>query len=249
MKIIVCKDYNEASQKAAALVIRAMVINPKLKLGLATGSSPIGLYENLISAYKKDIISFEEVTTFNLDEYVGIDRLHPQSYYSFMFENLFKHVDIKEENINIPNNDINKIDDLAAEYDKKLLGNQRDLQILGIGKNGHIGFNEPGTNLNKETFIVELDEQTRNDNSRFFGSLEAVPKFAITMGIKNIMYSKKIILIASGKNKADVINKAINDEITEELPASILQLHPDLTLVIDEDAASMIDNLDFLNRL
>ena len=249
MKIIVCKDYTEASQKAAALVIRAMVINPELKLGLATGSSPIGLYENLINAYKKDIISFEEVTTFNLDEYVGIDRLHPQSYYSFMFENLFKHVDIKEENINIPNNDINKIDDLAAEYDKKLLGNQRDLQILGIGKNGHIGFNEPGTNLNKETFIVELDEQTRNDNSRFFGSLEAVPKFAITMGIKNIMYSKKIILIASGKNKADVINKAINDEITEELPASILQLHPDLTLVIDEDAASMIDNLDFLNRL
>jgi glucosamine-6-phosphate deaminase len=249
MKIIVCKDYNEVSQKAAALVIRAMVINPELKLGLATGSSPIGLYENLINAYKKDIISFEEVTTFNLDEYVGIDRLHPQSYYSFMFENLFKHVDIKEENINIPNNDINKIDDLAAEYDKKLLGNQRDLQILGIGKNGHIGFNEPGTNLNKETFIVELDEQTRNDNSRFFGSLEAVPKFAITMGIKNIMYSKKIILIASGKNKADVINKAINDEITEELPASILQLHPDLTLVIDEDAASMIDNLDFLNRL
>lgn len=249
MKIIVCKDYNEVSQKAAALVIRALVINPKLKLGLATGSSPIGLYKNLIDAYKKDIISFEDVITFNLDEYVGIDRLHPQSYYSFMYENLFKHVDVKEKNINIPNNDINKIDDLAAEYDKKLLGNQRDLQILGIGKNGHIGFNEPGTNLSMETFIVELDEQTRSDNSRFFGSLEAVPKFAITMGIKNIMYSKKIILIASGKSKANVINKAINDEITEELPASILQLHPDLTLVIDEDAASMIENLDFLNKL
>ena len=249
MKIIVCKDYNEVSQKAAALVIRAMVINPELKLGLATGSSPIGLYKNLIDAYKKDIISFEDVTTFNLDEYVGIDRLHPQSYYSFMFENLFKHVDVKEENINIPNNDIDKIDSLAAEYDKKLLGNQRDLQILGIGKNGHIGFNEPGTDYGKETFIVELDEQTRLDNSRFFGSVEDVPKFAITMGIKNIMYSKKIVLIASGKSKAEVINKAINDEITEELPASILQLHPDLTVVIDEDAASMIDNLEFLNRL
>jgi len=249
MKVIVCKDYEEVSQKAAALVIRAMVINPELNLGLATGSSPIGLYKNLIEAYKKDIISFKDVNTYNLDEYVGIERSHPQSYYSFMNENLFKDVDINPNNIHIPNNDLSRVDKLADEYDKKMLGNQRDIQILGIGKNGHIGFNEPGTPLDNETFIVELNESTRRDNSRFFGSLEDVPKYAITMGIKNIMYAKKIILIASGKAKAKVINQAINEDITEEIPASILQLHPDLTLVIDEEAASEIKNLEFLNQL
>ncbi len=249
MKIIVCKDYDELSQKAAAIVIKEMIINPKMNLGLATGSTPLGLYKNLIEAYEKELISFKEVSTFNLDEYVGIDRTHPQSYYSFMYENLFKYVDIKEENIHIPNNDISRLNELPAEYDKKLLGNQRDIQILGIGKNGHIGFNEPGASLSNETFITKLNEQTRIDNSRFFGSLEEVPKYAITMGIKNIMYAKKIIMIASGKRKAKVINEAVNGPITTAVPASILQLHPDLTLIIDEDAASEIKNLEFLKQL
>ncbi len=249
MKIIVCKDYDELSQKAAAIVIKEMIVNPKMNLGLATGSTPLGLYKNLIDAYEKELISFKEVSTFNLDEYVGIDRTHPQSYYSFMYENLFKYVDIKEENIHIPNNDISRLNELPAEYDKKLLGNQRDIQILGIGKNGHIGFNEPGASLSNETFITKLNEQTRIDNSRFFGSLEEVPKYAITMGIKNIMYAKKIIMIASGKRKAKVINEAVNGPITTAVPASILQLHPDLTLIIDKDAASEIKNLDFLQQL
>ncbi len=249
MKIIVCKDYEEVSKKAASIVIKEMMLNDELKIGLATGSSPIGLYKNLIEAYNNHLISFKHVTTFNLDEYVGIDRLHPQSYYSFMNENLFKYVDIDKENINIPNNDISKLDSLADEYDARLLGNQRDIQLLGIGKNGHIGFNEPGTTLSSETFITELSEQTRIDNSRFFGSLEEVPKYAITMGIKNIMYAKKVLLIASGKSKAKVINKAINEDITKEIPASILQLHPDLTVVLDEEAACEIKNLDYLNRI
>lgn len=249
MRIIVCKDYDDLSQKAAAIVIKELIINPKMNIGLATGSTPLGLYKNLIDAYKKELISFKDVSTFNLDEYVGIDRTHPQSYYSFMFENLFKYVDIKEKNIHIPNNDISRLDELPLEYDEKLLGNQRDIQILGIGKNGHIGFNEPGASLSNETFITELNEQTRIDNSRFFGSLEEVPKYAITMGIKNIMYAKKIIMIASGKRKAKVINEAVNGPITTAVPASILQLHPDLTLIVDEDAASEIKNLDFLNRL
>jgi len=247
MKIIVCKDYNEVSKEAARLIIKEMIINDELKLGLATGFSPIGLYKNLIEAHKKNIISFKNVTTFNLDEYVGIDRSHPQSYYSFMHENLFKHVDIDEKNINIPDNDISKINELAAEYDNRLLGNQRDIQILGIGKNGHIGFNEPGTSLNSETFIIELDIQTREDNSRFFNSIEEVPKFAITMGIKNIMYAKKIIMIATGIEKAEILNKAINGEISKDIPASILQLHPDLTIILDIDAACKIENIDFLN--
>lgn len=151
MEIIICKDYKEVSEKAALHVIKEIILNPKLKIGLATGSTPIGLYENLIEAYKKHIISFKDVTTYNLDEYVGIDRTHPQSYYSFMYEHLFKDIDINEFNINIPDNDLTKIGELAGNYNRRLYGNQLDLQILGIGSNGHIGFNEPGTPLSNET--------------------------------------------------------------------------------------------------
>lgn len=241
MEIIVCKNYEEASEVAASMVIKALIVNPKMNIGLATGSSPIGLYKNLIEAYEMKIISFKDVTTFNLDEYVGIDRTHPQSYYSFMNENLFKHIDINRDNINIPDNDINRLDKLSCEYDERLLGNQRDLQILGIGSNAHIGFNEPGTPLSNETFIVELDDQTREDNSRFFGSKEKVPKYAITMGIKNIMYAKKIVLIACGAHKADAIHDMVNGDINKQIPASILQLHPDVTLILDEEAASKLE--------
>jgi glucosamine-6-phosphate deaminase len=242
MNIIICKDYEEVSKKSASLLIKEMMLNKKLKLGLATGSTPIGMYKNLIKAYDTGLISFENVTTFNLDEYVGIDRLHPQSYYHYMFEQLFKYINIQKENINIPNNDVSQLDDLAMNYENILQENQRDIQILGIGKNGHIGFNEPGTSFGSETFIVELDDQTRIDNSRFFSCLEEVPKYAITMGIKDIMYSKKIVLIAAGKEKAYIINKAINGELTNDIPASILQLHPDVTIMLDEEAASELDN-------
>jgi glucosamine-6-phosphate deaminase len=188
MRIYKYKDYEEVSKAAANFVIREIIKKPNMILGLATGTSPIGLYQNLIKAYENDIISFKEVKTFNLDEYVGIDKFHPQSYYSFMHHYLFEHIDILPENINIPANDESNVEELAEEYNKKLFGNQRDLQILGIGKNGHIGFNEPGSQLGGQTFIVKLDEQTRVDNSRFFDSLEEVPKLAITMGIRNIMY-------------------------------------------------------------
>jgi glucosamine-6-phosphate deaminase len=240
MKIIICKDYDEVSKKAASVVIKEINKNPGLKIGLATGSSPIGLYRNLIEAYQSNKISFKNVVSYNLDEYIGIDRSHPQSYYAFMYENLFKHIDIKDENVHIPDNDINRIDHLAEDYNKVLHDNQLDVQILGIGTNGHIGFNEPGTPLGNETFIVTLDEQTRLDNSRFFDSIDEVPKYAITMGIKNIMYSKKIVLIASGKEKASVIHKMIKGKVTKNLPASILQLHPDCTVIIDENAASQL---------
>lgn len=240
MKIIICKDYDEVSKKAASIVIKEINKNPELKIGLATGSSPIGLYKNLIEAYQSNKISFKNVVSYNLDEYIGIDRSHPQSYYAFMYENLFKHIDIQDENVHIPDNDINRIDHLAEDYNKVLHDNQLDVQILGIGTNGHIGFNEPGTPLGNETFIVTLDEQTRLDNSRFFDSIDEVPKYAITMGIKNIMYSKKIVLIASGKEKASVIQKMIKGKVTKNLPASILQLHPDCTVIIDENAASLL---------
>lgn len=230
MEIFKYKDYDEVSKAAAAVVIREIILKPNCILGLATGTSPIGLYKNLIDAYKNFIISFKDVKTFNLDEYVGIPQSHPQSYYSFMHKHLFDEVDILESNINIPSNDMVNKEKLAEDYNEKMFGNQRDLQLLGIGNNGHIGFNEPGTEMGNQTFIVELDDQTRIDNSRFFNSLEEVPTHAITMGIKNIMFSKKILLIASGESKADAIYKMVYGKVDEEVPASILQLHPNVTI-------------------
>ncbi len=240
MNIIVCRDYQAVSDQAADKVITLLQKNPHAKLGLATGSSPIGLYDRLIKAYQSKQITFKDVMTFNLDEYVGIPRTHAQSYYSFMNEHLFKHVDIDPAHIHIPDNDLNRIDEIAKEYNRLLKKNPLDLQVLGIGSNGHIGFNEPGTPLGNETFVVHLDERTRKDNSRFFGSIDEVPKYAITMGIKNIMRAKELVLIASGKEKAEVVYQMINGEVTADLPASILQLHPNCTIILDEPAASKI---------
>lgn len=240
MKIIKLKDYEEVSQKASELVIEQIQKKPNAVLGLATGSTPIRLYEKLIDAYERKEISFSDVVSYNLDEYIGIDRTHPQSYYQYMHQHLFSKVDMKEDHIHIPNNDINQLEDNAKLYNKALKKTSIDLQILGIGSNGHIGFNEPGTPLGNETFIVELDEQTRKDNMRFFSSLEEVPKYAITMGIKNIMKSKRIILMASGKEKADAVYQMINGNVTESLPASVLQLHPNVIVLVDELAGSKI---------
>ena len=240
MKLIIVKDYQEVSKKAAEIVIDLLKENTAAKLGLATGSSPIGLYQNLIKAYQDKEISFKDVTTFNLDEYVGIPRDHEQSYFSFMNNNLFNHIDINMDMVHLPDNDLNRINSIAKEYNQLLKKNIIDLQILGIGSNGHIGFNEPGTPFTNETFIVNLDEQTRQDNSRFFESLDAVPKQAITMGIKNIMRAKHLLLVASGKGKSQAIYNMIYGEITEDFPASVLQLHPHCTVIIDEDAGELL---------
>lgn len=241
MEIFKYKNYDEASKAAANIVIREIIKKPNMILGLATGTSPIGLYENLIEAYKDDIISFKQVKTYNLDEYVGIDKDHPQSYHYFMHHYLFDHIDIRPENIHIPANNSENAEEMAEAYNRKLFGNQRDLQILGIGKNGHIGFNEPGSGLGRQTFKVKLDQQTRKDNSRFFESIDDVPEYAITMGIKNIMYAKKILLIALGESKADAVYKMAYGEVSEDFPASILQLHPDITVIVDEAAASKLN--------
>ncbi|MDY0294645.1 MAG: glucosamine-6-phosphate deaminase [Acholeplasmataceae bacterium] len=240
MELIIAKNYDEISDKASEIFIELIKRNPEAKLGLATGSSPLGLYQRLIQAYNKHEISFKQITTFNLDEYVGISRNHPQSYFSFMNENLFKHIDIDLDHVHLPDNDLSKIDTIAKDYNKLLRKNPIDLQVLGIGSNGHIGFNEPGTPLGNETFVVELDEQTRNDNSRFFGHVDLVPTHAITMGIKNIMRAKHIILIASGKEKSDAIYQMLYGEVTTDLPASVLQLHPNCTVIIDEEAARLL---------
>lgn len=240
MKIIKCKDYNEVSQRASEILVEQLKQKSNSVLGLATGSTPIGLYQKLIEAYEQNQISFKNVISYNLDEYIGIDRNHPQSYYQYMYKNLFSKVDMKDEHIHIPNNDISRIDEQAEAYNKDLRKHAIDIQILGIGSNGHIGFNEPGTPFGNETFIVELDEQTRKDNMRFFNSIDEVPKYAITMGIKNIMRSKQIVLMASGKEKAEAIYKMMYGEVTEELPASILQLHPNVVVIVDQQAGSKI---------
>jgi glucosamine-6-phosphate deaminase len=240
MKIIKCSNYNEMSEKAGEIFVNHINANPNICLGLATGSTPVGLYKALIKSYEEKNVSFKHVTSFNLDEYVGIDQKHPQSYYQYMIKNLFNHVDMDKKNIHLPKNDLNELEKNVALYNKALNNHKIDLQILGIGQNGHIGFNEPGTSFDQETFVVSLDDDTRVANQRFFDSLEDVPKQAITMGIKNIMQSKEIVLMASGENKAEAIKAMISGPVTENCPASILQLHPNVTVLVDEEAGSLI---------
>ncbi len=233
-------ENKEALNRAAAKYF-IEVINDKKKpvLGLATGSSPIGMYEKLIESYQKGLIDFSNVVTYNLDEYCGLDKNHEQSYYSFMHNNLFSHVNIKEENINIPSGEGNddELQKACDDYNLKLRENEIDIQILGIGSNGHIAFNEPGTPFGTKTHCVELDQNTREDNARFFNSIDEVPKHAITMGLANIMKSKQIILIATGANKADAVRRMIQGDVTEQMPASILQFHPNVVVLTDREAA------------
>ena len=240
MKVIKCKNYEEVSRVAADILIELLKEKPNCTLGLATGSSPIGLYLNLIKAYNEKEISFKDVKTYNLDEYCGIDRNHSQSYYTFMHENLFNHVDIKEENVHLPFAEKDRMEECCQEYSNMLNSVTIDLQVLGIGANGHIGFNEPGTSFDQETFIVKLTEKTREDNKRFFNSIDEVPTHAITMGIKNIMNAKKIVLIATGKGKAQAIKALVDGKPDVNCPASSLQLHPDAVIIIDEEAASLL---------
>ena len=239
MKIIKVKDYQAMSDVASDIFIDLITKNPKAILGLATGSTPVGLYKNLIAAVKNKSISFKGIVTFNLDEYVGIPRSHSQSYFTFMNEQLFNHIDINKENTHVPNSE-NEPEKECQEYHDMLMKNRVDLQVLGIGSNGHIAFNEPGTSFDSVTQIVKLTENTRNDNKRFFASLEEVPTHSITMGIKDIMNAKKIVLLASGKNKAKAIFDTIKGPVTEKVPASILQKHKDVVIIIDEEAASLL---------
>jgi glucosamine-6-phosphate deaminase len=240
MKIIVTENYEEMSQKAAEIIIDVIKNNPNAVLGLATGSSPIGTYRNMINDHKENGTSYKNVSTVNLDEYVSLNKDHDQSYAYFMRKNLFDELDIDQTNTNLP---CGVAPDLAKECDRynavleKLVP---DVQVLGIGSNGHIGFNEPGTPFDSVTHVVDLTESTIKDNSRLFASIDEVPKQALSMGIKNIMQAKTILMVASGKNKAEAVKGMVNGEITPNLPASVLQLHPFVTLVCDKDAASLL---------
>lgn len=232
MEIIKVNSYEEMSQKASEILQKQLLEKQNSVLGLATGSTPIGLYEHLIELNKEGKISFKDVVTFNLDEYVGLERTHNQSYYYFMQEQLFKHVDIKEENIHIPSGVAEDLEAECKRYEEQLkaLG-PVDLQILGVGVNGHIGFNEPGTDFSSRTHIVELDQSTREANARFFNNIDEVPTHAITMGIQSIMDSKKILLLAFGESKKDAIERLLSGEVTEDLPVSVLNKHSNVTVI------------------
>lgn len=241
MEIKVFENYDELSKSAAKVIINQIQKKGNSVLGLATGSSPIGLYQELIKDHKENKTSYKDVITFNLDEYYGITKDHPQSYYNFMLENFFQYIDVQNKNINIPNGDSKNIELECENYNKKLAETPQDIQILGIGTNGHIGFNEPDTPFNSVTHKVKLKEKTRKDNARFFNSLDEVPTFAVSMGIKNILAAKKIILIAEGINKADAIHEMVYGKIDPKCPASVLQKHNSVTVYIDKLAASKLN--------
>lgn len=240
MKVIVVKDYEEMSLKAFEVMSEVVKNNPSAVLGLATGSTPIGLYKNMIKDHKENGTSYKNIKTVNLDEYAGLDYSSDQSYVYFMRSNLFDHIDIDLKNTNIENG---KAVDRQAEcdrYNKLLEEMQQDIQVLGIGSNGHIAFNEPGTPFGSVTHIVDLAESTIKDNSRMFASIDEVPRQAFTMGLKNIMNAKKVLILANGANKAKAVYGLVKGEVTENLPASVLQLHPDCVVIADESAASLL---------
>lgn len=238
MKVIVEDNYEMVSKKAAEILKDEITKNPNIILGLATGSTPIGMYKELIHMNHSDRLDFSNVKTFNLDEYLGLDGQHPQSYRNFMNEQLFNHINIDPKNTFVPNGSAENIDEECAQYDEKIKeAGGIDVQILGIGENGHIAFNEPGEELNANTSVVDLTTSTIKANSRFFKSIDEVPKKALTMGIGSILKAKKIILLASGKNKNGVIKRLLEDEVlTTQFPASMLLCHPDVTVIVDRDA-------------
>lgn len=241
MKIHAAKDYADLSRKAANIISAQVIMKPNAVLGLATGSTPVGAYRQLIEWYKKGDVNFSQVSSVNLDEYKGLSGEHDQSYRYFMNHNFFDHIDINRENTYIPNGLAMDAEKECRRYNNviRFLGGI-DLQLLGIGENGHIGFNEPGTAFEKETHLVTLTEHTREVNARFFTSLDEVPTHAFTMGIKSIMSAKKVLLLATGEKKAQTLYDSFFGPVIPGVPASILQLHNDCTVIADEAALSLI---------
>ena len=241
MRIIRTKDYEDMSRKAAAIIAAQIVLKPDCVLGLATGRTPVGIHKYLVSWSKGGDLDFSEVTSVNLDEYRGLPREHKESYWSFMHRNLFEHVNIKPEHINLPDGMNMDADAECARYDKVIESvGGIDLQLLGIGHDGHIGFNEPSDAFDLGTHCVKLTDETIDANQRFFNNREEVPREAYTMGTRTIVQARKVLMVVSGKDKAEIIKKAFYGPVTPEVPASILQMHPDFTLVADEDALSLI---------
>ena len=239
MKIIVTKNYDEMSQKAFEIMKEVVVSNPSAVLGLATGTTPIGLYKKMIEDCKNGT-SYKNIKTVNLDEYKGLDINSDQSYVYFMRDNLFNHIDIDLANTHIENGKAEDSEKECARYNALLEKMPQDIQLLGLGSNGHIAFNEPGTKFGSLTHVVDLAESTIKDNSRLFNDISEVPRQAFTQGLRNIMNAKKILILASGENKAKAVYGMVYGDVTEALPASVLQLHPDCTLIVDEAAGSLL---------
>lgn len=234
--IIIVDDYDEMSDRAFDVVKGIVTAKPNCVLGLATGSTPIGLYQRMIKDHEDNGTSYAEVRTVNLDEYLDLPKDHPESYYSFMHQNLFSGLDISMDSIHLPEDGADKALQ-CAKYNAVLDSLDIDLQLLGLGSNGHIGFNEPGTPLDSVTHVVKLKESTRQDNARFFSSLDEVPAHAITMGIASILRAKQVLVVASGENKAEAVAAMLNGPQTVDVPASALQMHPDVIVVVDKAAA------------
>lgn len=240
MKVIVVENYQQIGQQGAKIIAGVIKNNPNAVLGLATGTSPIGIYQNLVEMCQKGEISFANVKTVNLDEYVGLDGTHPQSYRYFMNDNLFNHVDIDKANTFVPNGVAENLKEECARYTTLVNNLVQDIQLLGIGSNGHIAFNEPGTPFDSTTHVVNLTENTIKDNSRLFEDISQVPTKALTMGIANIMNAKRILIVANGKNKAQAVYDMVKGQVNTTCPASVLQNHPDVTVIVDKDAASLL---------
>ena len=246
MEVIIQHDPQSASAVAARIISHTLREKPDAVLGLATGSTPILLYNELVRMHRAGYLDFSRATTFNLDEYVGLQPQHPASYQSFMFEHLFNHINIKRENINIPNGLSDDIPNCCRAYEEKIKAcGGIDMQILGIGTEGHIGFNEPTSSLGSRTRIKTLTPRTRFDNAPYFGSEAKVPKHVITTGIGTIMEAKAVLLLAFGENKADAVAGAVEGPISASNPASILQMHPTAKIYLDENSASKLARRDY----
>ena len=241
VKIIITETYEEMSREAADVIAECMTEKPDCVLGLATGSTPVGLYAELVKDNAEGKISFKDVKTYNLDEYRGLDPKHHQSYRYFMQDNLFDHVDVVPENTHVPNGFNPDAEAACAEYEEMIAeAGGLDLQLLGLGHNGHIGFNEPADHFPLTTNCVKLTESTINANSRLFDSVDEVPREAYTMGIGTIMKAKKILVVANGEGKAEIVKKAFFGPVVPQVPASVLQLHPDVIVIVDEAAGALL---------
>ena len=239
MKLIVVKDYDEASLEA--FKVMKEFVKPGKVLGLATGSTPLGLYSLMVKDHKENGTSYKDILTFNLDEYVGLPITHPESYYAFMHTNLFNHIDIPEVNVHVPSGLGENLDEQCKAYDKMIEEHPVDIQLLGIGSDGHIAFNEPGTAFDSGTHVTDLAESTIKDNARFFeNDMSKVPTQACTQGIGTIMKAKTLLMIATGANKAQAVKDMVEGPIDESCPASILQKHQDAIIICDEAAASLL---------
>lgn len=248
MEIIITPDYEEMSAVSATLIAKEIQKKHDLVLGLATGDTPVGTYKHLVKLYKEEGLDFSKVTSFNLDEYVGLAPIHKNSYNFFMWDNLFKHINISPANVYVPQGNTNDPEEYCTWYEQQIKdAGGIDLQVLGIGGDGHIAFNEPGSSFASRTRVKALYEQTIVDNSRFFDKIADVPRFAITMGIGTILESRKILLIASGAKKADVVASFIEGPVTSQVTATALQLHSYVTVVLDEAAASKLERTQYYN--